>query len=100
MRPDFSGIKINSSVSKDASRSSKAENGDWLTPENIVLKQVYTKEDIEGLNHINYAAGIPPYLRGPYSTMYRKAQSRIGQSLPIFFNHHAEFYRSATDELD
>jgi methylmalonyl-CoA mutase len=34
------------------------------------VKPYYTKEDLEGMEHLNYAAGIPPYLRGPYSTMY------------------------------
>ncbi len=43
---------------------------DWITPEQIPVKPVYTKEDLEGMEHLNYAAGIPPYLRGPYSTMY------------------------------
>ena len=31
---------------------------------------VYTKEDLEGMEHLNYASGLPPYLRGPYSGMY------------------------------
>jgi len=43
---------------------------DWMTPELIAVKGVYTKEDLEGMEHLNYAAGIAPYLRGPYSTMY------------------------------
>lgn len=34
------------------------------------MKQYYTAEDIENMEHLQYAAGIPPYLRGPYSTMY------------------------------
>ena len=34
------------------------------------MKSFYTREDLEGLEHLEYAAGIPPYLRGPYSTMY------------------------------
>ena len=33
-------------------------------------KSVYTKEDLEGMEHLNYASGLPPYLRGPYSGMY------------------------------
>ncbi|MFD2516865.1 methylmalonyl-CoA mutase [Salinimicrobium flavum] len=33
-------------------------------------KKTYTSQDIEGLHHLKFAAGIPPYLRGPYSTMY------------------------------
>ena len=53
--------------------SGKNENGitaDWKTPEHINVKPVYTKEDLEGMEHLNYVAGIPPYLRGPYSMMY------------------------------
>ncbi|KAA6346667.1 Methylmalonyl-CoA mutase large subunit, partial [termite gut metagenome] len=42
----------------------------WKTPEHIDVKPVYTKEDLEGMEHLEYAAGIPPYLRGPYSVMY------------------------------
>ncbi len=34
------------------------------------MKQYYTAEDLENMEHLQYAAGIPPYLRGPYSTMY------------------------------
>ena len=41
-----------------------------LTAEQIPCKPVYGKEDLEGMEHLNYAAGIAPYLRGPYSTMY------------------------------
>ncbi len=42
----------------------------WLTPEHIEVKPAYGPADLEGLQHREYAAGIPPYLRGPYSTMY------------------------------
>jgi methylmalonyl-CoA mutase len=34
------------------------------------VKPVYTKEDLEGMEHLNYASGLPPFLRGPYSAMY------------------------------
>lgn len=40
------------------------------TPERIILKEVYTAEDIQECNHIGFQAGTPPFLRGPYSTMY------------------------------
>mgnify|MGYP001194389709 CR=1 FL=1 len=43
---------------------------DWLTSEGIPVKSVYAKEDMAGMEHLNYAAGIPPFLRGPYSAMY------------------------------
>ncbi len=42
----------------------------WLTAEQIPVKDNYTAKDLEDLEHLNYAAGIAPNLRGPYSTMY------------------------------
>jgi len=42
----------------------------WLTPERIPVKSVYTPEDLKDLEHLDFAAGIPPFLRGPYSAMY------------------------------
>ncbi|MRR18577.1 methylmalonyl-CoA mutase [bacterium] len=42
----------------------------WETPERIRLKSVYSREDLHGMEHLGYAAGLPPYLRGPYSAMY------------------------------
>jgi methylmalonyl-CoA mutase len=42
----------------------------WDTPERIRLKSVYSHDDLQGMEHLNYAAGLPPYLRGPYSAMY------------------------------
>jgi methylmalonyl-CoA mutase len=42
----------------------------WLTPEKIEVKPVYTASDIAAMEHLHYAAGIPPFLHGPYSTMY------------------------------
>ena len=71
MRPDFSKIELKPEVERAAARESKAqENREWLSPEHIPVKSFYTREDLEGLEHLEYAAGIPPYLRGPYSTMY------------------------------
>src|SRR5665811_686189 len=43
---------------------------DWVTPERIPIKSDYTKKDLEGREHLNYAAGLPPFLHGPYSGMY------------------------------
>ena len=42
----------------------------WETPERIKLKSVYSREDLRDMEHLHYAAGLPPYLRGPYSGMY------------------------------
>ncbi|MGA7242621.1 MAG: methylmalonyl-CoA mutase [Terracidiphilus sp.] len=66
MRPDFSKIDFNSSVV----HGSSPQTEEWLSPEHIAIKPWYTREDLVGLEHLDYAAGFPPYLRGPYSTMY------------------------------
>ena len=42
----------------------------WETAEHIKVKPIYTAEDLKGMEHLDYAAGIPPFLRGPYSMMY------------------------------
>ena len=46
------------------------ENNYWAGPEEIKLKSKYDQNDTEGLTHIKYGVGKPPYLRGPYLTMY------------------------------
>ena len=66
MRPDFSKIDFKPAVERVAAR----ENREWLSPEHIAVKSFYTSDDIAGLEHLNYAAGIAPFLRGPYSAMY------------------------------
>jgi heterodimeric methylmalonyl-CoA mutase large subunit precursor len=74
MKPNFNNIDIKSAGFEKTNAAEWAEKNeikaDWLTPEQIPVKPVYTKEDLEGMEHLNYAAGIPPFLRGPYSTMY------------------------------
>ena len=66
-KPDFSKIEF-----KPASKApaAKAPDTTWLTNENIPVKPYYTATDLAGMQHLDYAAGIPPFLRGPYSTMY------------------------------
>ena len=39
-------------------------------PEHIPVKALYSPDDLEGMEHLEYAAGLPPFLRGPYATMY------------------------------
>ena len=51
----------------------------FLTAESIEVKSTYSKEDIEQLEHLNFAAGITPNLRGPYSTMYVRRPWTIRQ---------------------
>ena len=40
------------------------------TAENISIQSEYSKQDVEGLEHLNYLSGIEPYLGGPYASMY------------------------------
>ena len=71
MKPDFKNIDILADAfSAPAAAPAHNPEQDWLTPERIPVKGVYTKEDLEGMEHLDYVAGIPPYLRGPYSGMY------------------------------
>jgi methylmalonyl-CoA mutase len=67
MRPDFSKIALNQPTTK---HSRYDDASVWLTPEGIAVKSHYTEKDLEGIEHLHFVAGLPPYLRGPYSTMY------------------------------
>lgn len=67
MKPDFKNININAIPESQIKADYKP---DWETVEHINVKPAYTAEDLENMEHLNYAAGIAPYLRGPYSTMY------------------------------
>ncbi|HEY8938174.1 MAG TPA: methylmalonyl-CoA mutase [Cyclobacteriaceae bacterium] len=67
MKPDFSNIKFNQFT--PAAKTAK-QNGVWSSPEQIEIKSAYTADDITNFTHIDYTAGVPPYLRGPYATMY------------------------------
>lgn len=42
----------------------------WHTMEQIGVKPLYTHEDIQHMEHLGYVAGLPPYFRGPYPSMY------------------------------
>src|SRR5659263_785994 len=74
MKPNFKNIDIkNAGIPATDPREWEKENDlkkDWVTPERIPIKSVYTKEDLTGMEHLNYAAGLPPFLHGPYSGMY------------------------------
>ncbi|MBO5026140.1 MAG: methylmalonyl-CoA mutase [Bacteroidaceae bacterium] len=73
MRKNFNDIDIYAGIQTKNGQEWQKENGisaNWRTPEQIDIQPVYTKEDLEGMEHLDYTAGIPPYLRGPYSMMY------------------------------
>ena len=69
MRPDFTKIQLSFDSAFDSKPEPQA-TPPWRTPEQIDIKQLYTADDLQGLEHLEYVAGIPPFLRGPYSTMY------------------------------
>ncbi len=74
MKPDFKNINIkekysSSTSAKEWEKKNPLEN-DWLTAEKISVKPIYHKEDLENMEHLDFGAGISPFLRGPYSMMY------------------------------
>ena len=69
MKPNFKNIDI-ANDAFNVKHNPIAESETWLTPELIPVKPIYTKQDLEGLEHLEYVAGLPPFLRGPYSGMY------------------------------
>ena len=71
MRAKFSELKYEGATQQSCcAKKGCGEVEPWLTAERIPVKGAYTAEDLEGMEHLNYAAGIAPFLRGPYSTMY------------------------------
>ncbi len=70
MRANFSELKYSGQAASCCGATNSEVNAEWLSPEQIPVKGAYTPCDLEGMEHLNYAAGIAPFLRGPYSTMY------------------------------
>ncbi|HMM12134.1 MAG TPA: methylmalonyl-CoA mutase [Bacteroidales bacterium] len=73
MKPNFRNINIKNAPSAPGTEEWEKQHGitaGWETPEHIMVKPVYTADDLKRAEHLHYAAGIPPFLRGPYSTMY------------------------------
>ena len=65
--------KITQSINDETCISKKSiqiENKTWKTAEEITLKSKYCIDDVKKINHLNFGVGIPPFLRGPYLTMY------------------------------
>lgn len=67
MKPDFAKIKP---AFKAEESSLKIDKGNWNTNEQLQVKPLYGKSDLEHLEHLDYMSGIAPYLRGPYPSMY------------------------------
>ena len=65
--PDFTSLKPDFSVKPQI--EPKLEQS-WKTNEQLDVKPLYTKADLEGLEHLDYLSGLPPFLRGPYPSMF------------------------------
>jgi len=75
-------------------RGKPVESLDWETPEGIVVKPIYTAEDLEGLDTVNGLSGMAPYLRGPSATMYANRAWTIRQYAGFATAKESnEFYR-------
>ena len=74
MKPNFKKILLKNPTEAPVNtnqweKENKIEK-DWKTAEQINLKSVYSKKDLEKIEHLDYSSGLSPFLRGPYSTMY------------------------------
>ena len=67
MKPKLSNININQTFENQIDSSDVKP---WKSAEGIYVKQYFTEKDLDDSEHLKFAAGLPPYLRGPYSTMY------------------------------
>jgi methylmalonyl-CoA mutase len=70
MKPDFSNISFQDIQNIKKDKGATITSSVWNTAEKIDVKPVFTADDLKGMEHLEYAAGIAPFLRGPYSTMY------------------------------
>jgi methylmalonyl-CoA mutase len=75
LRKDLKHIKL----SQNGNTHLSEDPSSYLTAEDISVKSNYTAGDVESLEHLEFAAGIAPYLRGPYSTMYVRRPWTIRQ---------------------
>ena len=71
MRKNFNNIDLFGCTAATGCCTKAADNNEvWETAEQIKVKPLYTADDLKEMEHLDYAAGIPPFLRGPYSMMY------------------------------
>jgi methylmalonyl-CoA mutase len=68
MKPDFSRIPANAFVLPPTPENIRT--GSWNSPEKIAIPARYTSADLQGAAYLDFSAGVPPFLRGPYATMY------------------------------
>jgi methylmalonyl-CoA mutase len=78
MQPNFSQIPLDLNLRPNFSTTTD-EDQNWETAEKISVKPIFFPKDIEDLQHLDFAAGLPPFLRGPYSSMYTSQPWTIRQ---------------------
>lgn len=74
--PDLSGLKFSEPENKLRADEPVSE---WMTPEKIAIKSRFLPSDLNEASHLGFGAGIPPFLRGPYATMYTQRPWTIRQ---------------------
>ncbi len=74
---DFDSVKFSSDAARDRARWKQLAGEDqggepvpWNTPEQIEVAPMYGADDLEVVEHLGYQPGLPPFVRGPYATMY------------------------------
>lgn len=70
MKPNYRNIEIKKNTFCNTNVNKSEGQKPWLTAEQIPVNNFYTENILNGMEHLNYAAGLAPFLRGPYSTMY------------------------------
>jgi methylmalonyl-CoA mutase len=70
MQPNFNQITLDLSLRPKATTTSATDENVWETPEKIAVPSTFSSKDIADLQHLDFAAGAPPFLRGPYSSMF------------------------------
>jgi methylmalonyl-CoA mutase len=68
MKPDFSKIPLDKEIFTKKEESAKSNS--WHAPEKIDIPEQFSEDVLKDMEHLDYAAGIPPFLRGPYGSMY------------------------------
>ncbi|GAA4391305.1 methylmalonyl-CoA mutase [Ornithinibacter aureus] len=73
--PDFTTVDLGAAEPTGGTAAAAADDAQpsgevWLTPEQVPVKPLYTEADLAGLDFLDTVPGAPPYLRGPYPTMY------------------------------
>ncbi|MEZ4950574.1 MAG: methylmalonyl-CoA mutase family protein [Saprospiraceae bacterium] len=68
MKPDFSKIPLDKEIFNK--KENKTETKSWHAPEKIDIPEQFSEEVLTDMEHLDFAAGIPPFLRGPYGSMY------------------------------